>query len=57
MPLKAGSSQAVVSQNIREFTGGKTYQKTQKKFGASKAHKQAVAVALRSARDSRKGGK
>ena len=57
MPLKAGSSQATVSQNIREFSHGATYQKTAKKFGASKAHRQAIAVAMSTARKSRKGGK
>ena len=54
MPLQPGSSQTVVSDNIREFSHGQTYQKTQRKFGASKAHKQAVAVALSNARKSRK---
>lgn len=44
MPLKRGSSQRVVSQNIR----------TEK--AAGKPHKQAVAIALNTARKS-KGGK
>ena len=55
MPLKSGSSKAVVSDNIREFSHGKTFEKTSAKFGASKAHKQAVAVALRTARKSKRG--
>ncbi len=46
MPLKAGKSKAVVSQNIEEFHRGKTYQRTKAKFGKVKANKQAVAVAL-----------
>ena len=50
MPLKPGSSQAVVSQNIREFHTGPTYQHTKEKFGKARADKQAVAVALSNAR-------
>lgn len=49
MPLKPGSSQKVISQNISEFHGGKTYAKTRRKFGKDKANKQAVAVAMDSA--------
>lgn len=54
MPLKKGKSKKVVSQNISEFHKGKTFAKTAKKFGKDKANKQAVAVALNTAR---KGGK
>ena len=55
MPLTPGKSRAVVSQNIREFSKGQTYQKTASKFGLAKAHKQAVAVAMNQRRKS--GGK
>ena len=55
MPLKAGKSKAVVSQNISEFSHGQTFQKTQRKFGLAKAHKQAIAVAMSQKRKS--GGK
>ena len=51
MPLKPG---APVGDTIREFKTGATYARTTKKFGAAKAHKQAVAVALH---NRRKGGK
>ena len=54
MPLKKGKSRKVVSQNIREFHTGKTYAHTQRKFGKKKADKQAVAVALNTARKSGK---
>ncbi len=54
MPLKKGSSKAVVSKNISEFHGGKTYAHTEAKFGKEKADKQAVAVALSEARKSKK---
>lgn len=49
VPLKKGSSKKV-SENISEFHKGETYQKTAKKFGKAKADKQAVAVALETAR-------
>ena len=52
MPLKRGSSRATISKNIQEFTGGNTYNKTAKKFGKAKARRQAVAVALNTARKS-----
>lgn len=55
MPLKPGASRKTVSENIREFSGGKTYARTKRKQGAEKARKQAVAVALSKARESRKG--
>ena len=47
MPLKPGKSPATVSQNIREFHKGPTYQHTKEKFGKETADKQAVAVAMR----------
>lgn len=50
MPLKQGSSNRVVSENIRELHGGKTYARTAEKFGKEKANKQAVAIALSQAR-------
>lgn len=61
MPLKKGTSRKTVSENIREFSGGKTYAHTAAKFGKGKARKQAVAVALNQARKSgaripKKGG-
>ena len=52
MPLTPG---APVGDTIREFSAGKTFQRTTKKFGASKAHKQAVAVALQNRRKGKRG--
>jgi hypothetical protein len=52
MPLKAGKSRKTVSNNIREFATGKTFAKTAAKFGKKRAEKQAVAVALSTARKS-----
>ncbi len=49
MPLKKGSSKKVISENISEFHGGKTYAKTKAKFGKKRADKQAVAAALNKA--------
>lgn len=54
MPLKKGSSKKVVSSNIKEFHKGKTFAKTERKFGKATADKQAVAVALSTARRSKK---
>lgn len=52
MPLLPGSSKATISKNIREFHWGKTYAHTAAKFGKDRANKQAVAVALNTARKS-----
>ena len=54
MPLKKGSSQKTVSHNIQEFHKGKTYAATARKFGTATAQKQAVAVALSTARKSKR---
>lgn len=54
MPLKSGDSPATISSNIREFSHGATFEKTKRKFGASTAHKQAVAVGMSQARKARK---
>lgn len=50
MPLLKGNSKATVSKNISEFHTGKTYAHTAAKFGKSRADKQAIAVALNTAR-------
>ena len=52
MPLKPG---APVGDTIREFKTGATYARTTKKFGAQRAHKQAVAVALQNHRTGKRG--
>lgn len=57
MPLKKGKSKKVISSNISEFHTGKTYAKTKAKFGKAKADKQAVAVALSTARRTPKRGR
>lgn len=56
MPLKKGKSQKVVSTNIRELHGGKTYAHTASKFGKKRADRQAVAIALKKAGKSRRKG-
>ncbi|MDE2472877.1 MAG: hypothetical protein KGL35_30200 [Bradyrhizobium sp.] len=53
MPLKSGKSKKVVSENIKEFHKGKTFKKTEKKFGKATADKQAVAAALNKKRKSK----
>jgi hypothetical protein len=54
MPLKRGKSKKTISSNIREFHKGKTFAKTERKFGKAKADKQAVAVAFSTARRPKK---
>lgn len=59
MPLLKGKSRAVQEKNFDEFRHGKTFAKTEKKFGKAKALKQMQAVVLSTARKSgskRKGG-
>lgn len=53
MPLKSGKSNKTVSQNIKEFSKGKTFAHTKDKFGETKARKQAIAVALNEKRKSK----
>lgn len=56
MPLKSGSSSKTVSSNIRELHSGKTFARTEAKFGKDKAQKQSVAIALSQARGRDTGG-
>ena len=53
MPLKQGSGQAVISENIRELHQGPQFKRTKRKFNKAKANKQAVAIALDEARRSK----
>ncbi len=52
MPLKKGKSKETISRNIKEFHESATYAKTKEKHGKKRADKQAVAVALETARTS-----
>jgi len=54
MPLKSGSSQKTISQNISELHSGNTFARTKAKFGKAKANKQAIAIAYSKARKSKK---
>jgi hypothetical protein len=56
MPLKPGSSQDVISTNIKEFHTGPTFAHTEAKFGKERARKQAIAVALSNARKGKANG-
>jgi len=56
MPLAKGHSPKTISKNISEFHKGPTYAHTLAKFGKKKANKQAVAVALSTARKYADGG-
>lgn len=53
MPLKQGRTQQVISGNIRELHKGPQFKRTSRKFGKAKADKQAVAIALEQARQSK----
>jgi len=50
MPLVKGNSLKVKDKNFHEFRHGKTFAKTEKKFGKGKALKQMEAVVLKTAR-------
>jgi hypothetical protein len=50
----AKTKRAHASKTISEFSHGKTFAKTKRKFGAAKARKQAIAVGLASAGLSRR---
>lgn len=58
MPLKSGKSPETISANIRELHHGPQFARTEAAHGEDTAHRQAVAIALETARKSRaKGGK
>jgi hypothetical protein len=52
MPLLPGKKN--IGANISELHAGKTFAKTKAKFGKKTADKQAVAIAMKTARQSRK---
>lgn len=54
MPLRPGRSKATVQSNIRELHHGPQFAKTAAKHGTETARKQAVAIALETARKSGK---
>jgi hypothetical protein len=52
MPLKKGASKKTISENIAEFHDSAQYKRTRARSGKARADKQAVAVALSTARAS-----
>ncbi len=54
MPIAPGSGRKTISRNISELHGGKTYAKTEEKFGKKRADAQSVAIALSEARKSKR---
>lgn len=54
MPIKKGSSDKVVKQNIRELHKGPQFQRTAQAHGKATARKQAVAIALDQARKAKR---
>jgi hypothetical protein len=53
MPIKKGTSEKTVSENIGELHGGPQYQKTKEKHGKAVADAQAVAIAKEQQRKSK----
>jgi hypothetical protein len=54
MPLIQSDSQAATEQNFDELRHGKTFKKTEKKYGKKRARKQMVTIALKTKRDAKK---
>ena len=54
MPLKRGTSRKTTEENFHELRHGKTFSRTEKRYGKKRAQKQMVAVALN---EKRKSGK
>ena len=52
MPLKKGKSKKVLAENFHELRHGKTFARTEKKFGKQRAEKQMEAIALKQQRKS-----
>lgn len=46
MPLKKGHSKATIKQNFHEVRHGKTFKRTERKFGKARAVKQMEAIVL-----------
>ena len=57
MPLKSGSSKATQDENFHEFRHGKTFAKTNAKFGKERAEKQLQAVVLGKADQAKRSSK
>lgn len=57
MPLdKSGSSDALAG-NFDELRHGKTFKKTEKKYGKKRARKQMIAIALKTQREGKRARK
>jgi hypothetical protein len=54
MPLAKGSSKKAVNARFHEFRHGKTYAKTERKYGKATARKQLIAVSLSDRKKKRK---
>lgn len=56
MPLVKSGSSAALSENFHDLRHGKTFGKTERKFGKKRAQKQMVAIALSNQRKYTKRG-
>jgi hypothetical protein len=54
MPMRKSASKAATEKNFDEFRHGRTFAKTERKFGVQKARKQMVAAVLSNKRKSKK---
>lgn len=54
MPLIKSSSKKATESNFHELRHGKTFARTEKKFGKKKAEKQMIAIALENKRSAQR---
>jgi hypothetical protein len=57
MPMEKSTSRAATERNFHDFRHGKTFSRTEKKFGRGKARKQMIAAVMSNKRKAKKRAK